>query len=50
MGSDDKELNTLDMPFSIPSSAGVDVPLSSCYRKITQANKHEYIRLALNYR
>lgn len=50
MGAEDKELNTLDMPFSIPSSAGVDVPLSSCYRKITHANKHEYIRLALNYR
>ncbi|XP_073987726.1 E3 ubiquitin-protein ligase HERC2 isoform X1 [Rhodnius prolixus] len=50
MGADDKELNTLDMPFSIPSSAGTDVPLSSCYRRITHSNKHEYIRLALNYR
>ncbi|XP_014251481.1 E3 ubiquitin-protein ligase HERC2 isoform X1 [Cimex lectularius] len=50
MNSEDKDLHTLDMPFSIPSSAGIDVPLSSCYRRITHSNKHEYIRLALNYR
>ncbi|CAB0009589.1 unnamed protein product [Nesidiocoris tenuis] len=50
MSGEDKELNALDMPFSIPSSAGIDVPLSSCYRRITNSNKHEYIRLALNYR
>uniref|UniRef100_A0A0A9VNP3 HECT-type E3 ubiquitin transferase n=2 Tax=Lygus hesperus TaxID=30085 RepID=A0A0A9VNP3_LYGHE len=50
MNGEDKELNALDMPFSIPSSAGIDVPLSSCYRRITNNNKHEYIRLALNYR
>ncbi|KAL1138806.1 hypothetical protein AAG570_008868, partial [Ranatra chinensis] len=50
MSSEDKDLQTLDMPFSTPSAAGTDVPLSSCYRRITMSNRHEYIKLALNYR
>ncbi|XP_054270101.1 E3 ubiquitin-protein ligase HERC2 isoform X2 [Macrosteles quadrilineatus] len=50
MSPDDKELNTLDMPFSTPSATGVDVPLSSTHRKVTPQNREEYIRLALNYR
>lgn len=50
MNPDDKELQTLDMPFSTPSSTGVDVPLSSSHRKVTLQNREEFIRLALDYR
>ena len=44
--TDDK----LEMPFSIPSSSGQEVQLSSKHSKITPANKLEYIKQAINYR
>ncbi|XP_015429351.1 PREDICTED: LOW QUALITY PROTEIN: E3 ubiquitin-protein ligase HERC2 [Dufourea novaeangliae] len=50
MDPDEKVFQTLEMPFSTPSAVGHDVPLSNRYQKITPANKHEYVRLALNYR
>ncbi|XP_015510519.2 E3 ubiquitin-protein ligase HERC2 [Neodiprion lecontei] len=50
MDPDEKVFQTLEMPFSTPSAVGVDVPLSNRYRKITPENRHEYVRLALNYR
>ncbi|XP_017887257.1 E3 ubiquitin-protein ligase HERC2 [Ceratina calcarata] len=50
MDPDEKVFQTLEMPFSTPSAAGHDIPLSSRYRKITPENKHEYVQLALNYR
>lgn len=50
MNPDEKEFQNLDMPFSTPSAAGVDVPLSSSHRRITYKNQNEYIRLALQYR
>ncbi|XP_011304625.1 E3 ubiquitin-protein ligase HERC2 [Fopius arisanus] len=50
MDPDEKVFQTLEMPFSTPSAAGHDVSLSNRYRKITTENRHEYVRLALNYR
>ncbi|XP_076233389.1 E3 ubiquitin-protein ligase HERC2 [Calliopsis andreniformis] len=50
MDPDEKVFQTLEMPFSTPSAVGHDVPLSNKYQKITPENKHEYVRLALNYR
>ncbi|CAD6227584.1 GSCOCG00001264001-RA-CDS [Cotesia congregata] len=50
MDPDEKVFQTLEMPFSTPSAVGHDVPLSTRYRKITPENRHEYVRLALNYR
>ncbi|KAJ8681467.1 hypothetical protein QAD02_017254 [Eretmocerus hayati] len=50
MDTQEKVFQTLEMPFSTPSAAGHDVPLSTRYRKITPENRHEYVRLALNYR
>ncbi|XP_015606913.1 E3 ubiquitin-protein ligase HERC2 isoform X2 [Cephus cinctus] len=50
MDPDEKVFQTLEMPFSTPSAVGHDVPLSNRYRKITPENRHEYVRLALNYR
>ncbi|XP_075228227.1 E3 ubiquitin-protein ligase HERC2 isoform X3 [Lycorma delicatula] len=50
MNPDEKEFQNLDMPFSTPSAAGVDVPLSSSHRRISYENRNEYIRLALQYR
>ncbi|XP_015113813.1 E3 ubiquitin-protein ligase HERC2 [Diachasma alloeum] len=50
MDPDEKVFQTLEMPFSTPSAAGQDVPLSNRYRKIAPENRHEYVRLALNYR
>ncbi|XP_048506982.1 E3 ubiquitin-protein ligase HERC2 isoform X2 [Athalia rosae] len=50
MDPDEKVFQTLEMPFSTPSAVGIDVPLSNRYRKITPENRHEYVRLALNYR
>ncbi|KAF7995498.1 hypothetical protein HCN44_006605 [Aphidius gifuensis] len=50
MDPDEKVFQTLEMPFSTPSAVGHDVPLSNRYRKITLDNRHEYVKLALNYR
>ncbi|XP_012287916.1 E3 ubiquitin-protein ligase HERC2 [Orussus abietinus] len=50
MDPDEKVFQSLEMPFSTPSAVGHDVPLSNRYRKITPENRHEYVRLALNYR
>ncbi|XP_074649618.1 E3 ubiquitin-protein ligase HERC2-like [Tubulanus polymorphus] len=47
---DDEALRSADMPFSTPSSAATEVQLSSKYTRITPENRHEYVRLALNYR
>lgn len=47
---DDLSLRSADMPFSVPSSAGQEVQLSSKYCRITPENKAEYIRLAMEYR
>jgi len=44
------ELRRADMPFSVPSSTGQEVHLSSRYARITLDNRAEYIRAALNYR
>ncbi|XP_022244118.1 E3 ubiquitin-protein ligase HERC2-like isoform X2 [Limulus polyphemus] len=40
----------LDMPFSTHSSSGQEVSLSSKYHHITEENRAEFVRLALNYR
>ncbi|XP_020288916.1 E3 ubiquitin-protein ligase HERC2 isoform X1 [Pseudomyrmex gracilis] len=50
MDPDEKVFQTLEMPFSTPSAAGHDVALSNRYLKITPENRHEYVRLALDYR
>ncbi|XP_043254504.1 probable E3 ubiquitin-protein ligase HERC2 isoform X2 [Colletes gigas] len=50
MDPNEKVFQTLEMPFSTPSAVGHDVLLSNRYQKITPTNKHEYVRLALNYR
>lgn len=50
MNPNDKEFQMLDMPFFTPSASGTDIPLSSTHRRITQENREEFIRLALNYR
>ncbi|XP_066595212.1 E3 ubiquitin-protein ligase HERC2 [Prorops nasuta] len=50
MDPDEKVFQTLEMPFSTPSAVGHDVPLSNRYQKITPENRHEYVKLALNYR
>lgn len=46
----DDKLQTVEMPFSIPSSSGQEVQLSSKHSKITPTNKMEYIKQAINYR
>ncbi|XP_072748341.1 E3 ubiquitin-protein ligase HERC2 [Anoplolepis gracilipes] len=50
MDPDEKVFQSLEMPFSTPSAAGHDVALSNRYLKITPENRHEYVRLALDYR
>lgn len=51
MGADEPLFQNLEMPFSTPSAAnGLDVPLSTKYKRITYENRLEYVRLALNYR
>lgn len=50
MEPDGKIFQTLEMSFSTPSASGVEIPLSSKYRKITPENRLEYVRLALNCR
>ncbi|XP_043204412.1 E3 ubiquitin-protein ligase HERC2-like [Amphibalanus amphitrite] len=47
---DDPALASLELPFSTPSAAGHEVLLSGTYRRVTDDNKTEYIRAALNYR
>ncbi|CAH1128754.1 unnamed protein product [Ceutorhynchus assimilis] len=49
-GRDDSLFQNLEMPFSTPSTCGVDVPLSTKYKRITYENRLEYVRLALNFR
>ncbi|KAK3100706.1 hypothetical protein FSP39_024049, partial [Pinctada imbricata] len=46
----DEDLRSADMPFSVPSSSGQEVNLTSKYSKITPENKAEYIKIAMNYR
>lgn len=50
MDPSEKVFQMLEMPFSTPSAAGGDIPLSSRYRHVTADNRQEYVRLALNYR
>ncbi|CAH2068345.1 unnamed protein product, partial [Iphiclides podalirius] len=45
-----KELQNLELPFSIPSAAGHEVPLSTRHKRVTPENKDEYVQLALHYR
>ncbi|CAK1599489.1 unnamed protein product [Parnassius mnemosyne] len=45
-----KELQNLELPFSIPSAAGHEVPLSTRHKRVTPDNKDEYVQLALHYR
>lgn len=45
-----QELQNLELPFSIPSAAGHEVPLSSRHKRVTPDNKEEYVQLALHYR
>ena len=50
MAANERLFQNLEMPFSTPSSVGVDIPLSSRYKRITYENKIEYVKLALNFR
>lgn len=50
MEPDEKLFQTLEMPFSTPSTSGADVNLSTKFKRITHENRLEYVRLALNYR
>lgn len=50
MGSEEPLFQNLEMPFSTPSSCGVDVALSTRYKRIAYENRLEYVRLALNFR
>ncbi|XP_076028585.1 E3 ubiquitin-protein ligase HERC2 isoform X2 [Oratosquilla oratoria] len=50
MEGDDKAFVSLDLPFTTTSAAGHEVSLSSRYTRVSPANRHEYVRLALNYR
>ncbi|XP_072935158.1 probable E3 ubiquitin-protein ligase HERC2 [Epargyreus clarus] len=50
MTSTNKELQNLDLPFSIPSAAGHEVPLSTRHKRVTPENKDDYVQLALQYR
>ena len=50
MEGDEKTFSSLDLPFTTTSAAGHDVPLSPRHNRITITNRHEYVRLALNYR
>lgn len=50
MSPDEKLFQTLEIAFSTPSASGAEMPLSSRHRRITPDNRHEYIRLALNFR
>ena len=44
------EVETMAMPFAVPSASGQDVPLSSRHSHITLDNRDEFVRLAINYR
>lgn len=50
MDDDPKIFQSMELPFSTPSAKGHAVQLSSKYTRITPQNKHEYCKLALNYR
>ncbi|XP_037935505.1 probable E3 ubiquitin-protein ligase HERC2 [Teleopsis dalmanni] len=50
MDEDPKVLNALELPFATTSAKGHDVHLSTRYTRITPQNRHEYVRLALNFR
>lgn len=50
MEDDPKIFTTMELPFSTPSAKGHEVFLSTKYTHITSENRHEYVKLALNYR
>lgn len=50
MDDDPKIFQTMELPFSTPSAKGHEVFLSTKYTHITSENRHEYVKLALNYR
>ena len=47
---EDPALTALELPFCTPSAAGHEVPLSGTHSRVTEQNKTEYIRAAMNYR
>lgn len=50
MDDDPKIFTSMELPFSTPSAKGHEVFLSTKYTHITPENRHEYVKLALNYR
>ncbi|XP_042217246.1 E3 ubiquitin-protein ligase HERC2-like isoform X2 [Homarus americanus] len=50
MEGDDKDFCSMALPFTTTSAAGHDVQLSTRHTRITLSTRHEYVRLALNYR
>ncbi|KAG5682896.1 hypothetical protein PVAND_012214 [Polypedilum vanderplanki] len=50
MDDDPKIFQSMELPFSTPSAKGHEVFLSTKYTHITSENRHEYVKLALNYR
>lgn len=50
MNEKEKKVSSLDLPFATTSSSGQDVTLSTRYSKVTAENKHEFVKLALEYR
>ncbi|KAJ0180993.1 hypothetical protein K1T71_003078 [Dendrolimus kikuchii] len=46
MTPQNKELQNLELPFSIPSAAGHEVPLSTRHKRVTPDNKDEYLYLS----
>lgn len=50
MENDPKVFSSLELPFTTSSAKGHEVPLSNLFMKICPENRHEYVRLALNFR
>ena len=48
--SSEDDLESLDLPFTIPSATGQEVQLSTKYTKVTPNNRDEYVQMALRYR
>lgn len=50
MENDPKAFSSLELPFTTSSAKSHEVPLSNLFTKICPENRHEYVRLALNFR
>lgn len=50
MENDPRVFSSLELPFTTSSAKSHEVPLSNLYAKIAPENRHEYVRLALNFR